>query len=138
VNSHVINYNTLARDKGLILHTKVTIGYDAPWRQVEALLLMAAEHTPGLLRDPAPFVLQTSLDDFYVSYELNVYTHQPQAMAKMYSELHRNIQDTFNEYGVQIMSPSYRGDPSQPKVVPRDQWYAAPARKADDQGGQGV
>ncbi|MBN1545607.1 MAG: mechanosensitive ion channel [Syntrophaceae bacterium] len=128
VNSHVINYSTLAKEKGLILHTSVTIGYDTPWRQVEALLLLAAERAPGLLRQPPPFVLQTSLDDFYVSYELNAYTDKPQAMAQTYTDLHRNIQDAFNEYGVQIMSPSYRGDPEQPKVVPKEQWYAPPAR----------
>jgi small-conductance mechanosensitive channel len=109
----------------------VTIGYDAPWRQVHALLLMAAEKTPGLLRDPAPFVLQTSLDDFYVSYELNVYCDTPLEMARIYTDLHKNIQDAFNEYGVQIMSPSYRFDPDRPKVVPKDQWYAAPAEPPD-------
>jgi len=130
-NSHVINYSSLAAQKGLILHTSVTIGYDAPWRQVHALLLMAAEKTPGLLRDPAPFVLQTSLDDFYVSYELNVYCDTPLEMARIYTDLHKNIQDAFNEYGVQIMSPSYRFDPDRPKVVPKDQWYAAPAEPPD-------
>ena len=133
VNSHVINYSSLARTQGLILHTSVTIGYDTPWRQVEALLLMAAERTPGLMREPAPFILQTSLDDFYVAYELNVYTDDPLKMAETYTDLHRNIQDAFNEYGVQIMSPSYRFDPDRPKIVPKDQWYAAPAKPPDDQ-----
>ncbi len=133
VNSHVINYSSLARKQGLILHTSVTIGYDTPWRQVEALLLMAAERTPGLMREPAPFILQTSLDDFYVSYELNVYTDDPQRMPWTYADLHRNIQDAFNEYGVQIMSPSYRFDPDRPKIVPKDQWYAAPAKPPGDQ-----
>jgi small-conductance mechanosensitive channel len=131
--SHVINYSSLARTQGLILHTTITIGYDTPWRQVEALLLMAADRTRRLLREPAPFVLQTSLDDFYVSYELNVYTDDPLRMADDYAELHRNIQDAFNEYGVQIMSPSYRSDPERMKVVPKDQWYAAPARLPDEQ-----
>ena len=131
VNSQVINYSALAKEKGLILHTKVTIGYDAPWRQVEALLLLAAERTQGLLREPPPFILQTSLDDFYVTYELNVYTDAPQQMAKLYTDLHRNIQDAFNEYGVQIMSPSYRFDPEHPKIVPKEQWYAAPAKGPD-------
>ena len=132
VNSQVINYSSLAREQGLILHTTVTIGYDTPWRQVEALLLMAAERTKGLIREPAPFILQTSLDDFYVSYQLNVYTDDPLKMALIYSELHRNIQDTFNEYGVQIMSPSYRSDPQLPKIVPKEQWYTAPAKAPDD------
>ena len=133
VNSHVINYSAMAKEKGLILHTKVTIGYDAPWRQVEALLLLAAGRTQGLLREPPPFILQTSLDDFYVSYELNVYTDAPQQMAKLYTDLHRNIQDAFNEYGVQIMSPSYRFDPERPKIVPKEQWYAAPAKAPDEE-----
>jgi small-conductance mechanosensitive channel len=132
VNSHVINYSALAREHGLILYTAVTIGYDVPWRQVHSLLLMAAEKTPGLLREPAPYVLQKSLDDFYVSYELNVHTDDPQKMERTYSELHKNIQDAFNEYGVQIMSPSYRDDPEQPKVVPKEQWYAPPAKKPDE------
>ena len=134
VTSHVINYSSLAKEKGLILHTTITIGYDAPWRQVHAMLLMAAEKTQGLLQEPAPFVLQTSLDDFYVSYELNAYTDQPREMAKIYSELHRNIQDTFNEYGVQIMSPSYWSDPNQAKVVPKERWYVPPAKPPDDPG----
>ena len=137
VNSHVINYSSLAKEKGLILHTTVTIGYDAPWRQVEALLLMAADKTPGLLTHPAPFVLQKSLDDFYVSYELNVYTDTPQAMARTYAELHRNIQDAFNEYGVQIMSPAYESDPDRPKFVPKDRWYAPPAKPPGEPENQG-
>jgi small-conductance mechanosensitive channel len=132
VNSHVINYSSLAREKGLILHTTVTIGYDTPWRQVHALLLMGAERTSGLLREPPPFILQKSLDDFYVTYELNVYTDKPLEMAEIYSELHQNVQDAFNEYEVQIMSPSYRFDPDRPKVVPRDKWYAPPAKPPDD------
>jgi small-conductance mechanosensitive channel len=132
VNGHVINYSSLAKERGLILHTTVTIGYDAPWRQVHAMLLMAAEKTAGLLREPPPFVLQKSLDDFYVSYELNAYTDNPQGMTQIYSELHKNIQDAFNEYGVQIMSPAYESDPDRQKVVPRDKWYAAPAKPPND------
>jgi small-conductance mechanosensitive channel len=132
VNSHVINYSSLARENGLILHTTVTIGYDTPWRQVHALLLMGAERTSGLLREPPPFILQKSLDDFYVTYELNVYTDLSLEMVEVYSELHQNIQDAFNEYEVQIMSPNYRFDPDRPKVVPRDKWYAAPAKPPND------
>jgi small-conductance mechanosensitive channel len=128
INTEVVNYSTLARSGGLILHTTVTIGYDTPWRQVHALLLLAAERTPGLLGEPKPFVLQTALNDFYVSYELNVYTDRPLEMISIYSDLHRSIQDAFNEFGVQIMSPHYLGDPAQAKVVPKEQWYQAPAR----------
>jgi len=133
LNTHLKNYSALAREKGLILHTAVTIGYDAPWRQVHALLLMAAGRTEGLLKEPAPFILQTSLDDFYVRYELNVYTDAPHNMAHLYSELHQNIQDCFNEYGVQIMSPHYESDPAAAKVVPKDKWYAPPAQAAENE-----
>jgi small-conductance mechanosensitive channel len=123
----VTNYSTLARSGGLILHTTVGIGYETPWRQVEAMLLEAAGRTPSLLRSPAPFVLQTALGDFAVTYELNAYCDEPSAMARIYTELHRNILDVFNEYGVAIMTPAYEADPEQPKLVPKDQWYAAPA-----------
>ena len=107
MNGAVINYSTEAKEKGLILHTTVTIGYDAPWRKVHELLLKAAECTAGILRKPAPFILQNSLDDFYVTYELNVYTDKPQEMIQTYSDLHQNIQDAFNQGGVEIMSPHY-------------------------------
>jgi small-conductance mechanosensitive channel len=127
VNSHVLNYSSLARRQGLVLHTSVTIGYDTPWRQVHALLLQAAERTAGLQREPAPFVLQKSLEDFYVSYELNAYTENPQAMERIYSDMHKNIQDAFNEYGVQIMSPHYKSDPDRPKVVPKQRWNEEPS-----------
>jgi len=135
MNSHVINYSSLAQENGLIFHTTVTIGYDTPWRQVHAMLIMAAERTPDLQRDPRPFVFQTSLDDFYVRYELNAYTDKPQDKGKIYSDLHQNIQDAFNEYGVQIMSPNYVRDPDQPKLVPKDQWYALPAKREDQTKG---
>ena len=128
LNSNVVNYSALARTRGLILHTTVGIGYETPWRQVEAMLLLAAERTPGLLREPAPFVLQKSLGDFCVVYEINVYCDAPAEMARLYTRLHQNILDVFNEYGVQIMTPAYEGDPEQPKVVPKDQWWTAPAQ----------
>jgi small-conductance mechanosensitive channel len=127
LNSNVINYASLAHRQGLILHTAVGIGYETPWRQVEAMLLMAAERTPGLLREPAPFVLQLSLNDFAVTYELNVYCDQPSEMDRLYTELHRYVLDVFNEYGVQIMTPAYVADPPEPKIVQREQWFAKPA-----------
>jgi small-conductance mechanosensitive channel len=131
ISEEVINYSTLAQREGLILHTTVGIGYESPWRQVEAMLLEAASRTKGLLREPKPFVLQKALGDFSVTYELNGYCHQPHSMGRVYSELHQNILDLFNEYGVQIMTPSYETDPTQAKVVPKEQWYAAPARPPD-------
>jgi len=107
LGSHIVNYSSSAKDYGLILHTSVTIGYDAPWRTVHQLLVEAARATENILELPAPFVFQTSLDDFYVSYELNAYTEKPSIMAKTYSDLHQNIQEKFNEAGVEIMSPHY-------------------------------
>jgi small-conductance mechanosensitive channel len=95
---------------------------------------MAAERTQGLIKDPRPFVLQTALNDFYVGYELNCYTDRPREMVSIYSELHQNIQDAFNEFGVQIMSPHYLGDPAKAKIVPKDQWYQPPANH-DEKGG---
>ncbi len=136
LNSEVVNYTTFARERGLILHTTAGIGYEVPWRQVEAMLKMAAERTPGLLKDPKPFVLQKSLGDFAVTYELNVYVDDPHGMTQIYSELHRNILDAFNEYGVQIMTPAYEGDPDQPKVVPKEQWFAPPANPPEEKGQQ--
>jgi small-conductance mechanosensitive channel len=132
LNAYVANFSVAAQQKNLILHTSVTIGYDAPWRQIHAMLKQAAARTPCILEHPAPFILQTSLDDFYVTYELNAYTDQAYEMPFTYSHLHKNIQDIFNEYGVQIMSPHYLGDKAQPAVVPRNQWYVPPAKPPGD------
>jgi small-conductance mechanosensitive channel len=128
LNDDVINYSVMARDQGLILHTTVGIGYETSWRQVEAMLLLAAERTPGLRPNSQPFIRQTALGDFAVTYELNVYCDDARRMGELYTELHRSILDVFNEYGVQIMTPAYEGDTPEPKVVSRDQWYAAPAK----------
>ncbi|MCU0303703.1 MAG: mechanosensitive ion channel family protein [Thermoanaerobaculales bacterium] len=127
LGSEVTNYTSFAKSRGLILHTTVGIGYETPWRQVEAMLLMAAGRTPGLLTEPPPFVLKTLLGDYCVTFELNAYTDTPAAMLAVYSSLHANILDVFNEYGVQIMTPSYVADPEVAKVVPPGQLYAEPA-----------
>lgn len=127
LQSQVVNYSKLARTRGLILHTQVSIGYQVPWRQVEAMLLLAAERTSGLLREPQPFVLENALGEFAVTYELNAYVESASGLPERYAALHRNILDVFNEYGVQIMTPAYEGDPQQPKVVPKDQWCPQPA-----------
>jgi len=105
--SHIVNFSSTARELGVILHPGVTIGYDAPWRKVHELLLAAADATEGITKDPKPFVLQTSLDDSYVSYQLNAYTDRPNAIHLTYARLHENIQDAFNAAGVEIMSPHY-------------------------------
>jgi small-conductance mechanosensitive channel len=106
INNHIINYTSLAKDSGLILHTSVTIGYDVPWRKVEELLISAGLETERIVKSPKPFVLQRSLDDYYVNYELNAYTRSPLEMLKVYDEIHKNIQDIFFEAGVEIASPS--------------------------------
>jgi small-conductance mechanosensitive channel len=90
--------------------------------------LLAAERSPGLLKAPPPFVLEKKLGDFAVTYELNAYCADAQRMGILYTEMHRNILDVFNEYGVQIMTPAYEGDPSTPKVVPKEAWFAEPSR----------
>jgi small-conductance mechanosensitive channel len=107
LNSYVINYSTAANKEGVVLSTSVTIGYDAPWRKIHDLLMTAAEVTPGILKSPPPFVLQTALNDFYVCYEINAYTEKANEMEFIYSSLHQNIQDRFNDAGVEIMSPHY-------------------------------
>ena len=131
LGSEVVNYSSLARVRGLILHTEVGIGYETPWRQVEAMLLQAAERTDGVSTEPRPFVLQTKLADFAITYELNAYCSNVAAIPQLYTALHRNILDVFNEFGVQIMTPNYERDPQEPKIVHRDNWYAAPAKPAD-------
>jgi small-conductance mechanosensitive channel len=121
------DYSRFADSEGVFTSTSVTIGYDAPWRQVQSLLLLAAERTPGLRREPKPRVFQASLEDFYVKYTLWVSLLHQESRITTLDTLHANIQDLFNEYGVQIMSPNYLTDPASPKVVARQNWYAAPA-----------
>ena len=110
LNTNVINFTVSQREfkQPLILQTTVTLGYDLPWRKVHATLKEAALATEFIVSEPAPFVLQTSLDDFYVSYQLNAYTDHPSKMVYIYSELHQNIQDKCNEVGIEIMSPHYK------------------------------
>ena len=126
INSNVINYSSLAKQQGLILHTTVGIGYETPWRLVEEMLKTAADRTEGLLKQPPPYVLQKSLGDFAVTYEINAYCDNPNKMMIVYSSLHQNILDVFNENNVQIMTPAYEGDPAEPKVVPKDKWFPTP------------
>ena len=103
----IVNYSALADTHGLVLHTSVTIGYDVPWPQVHELLIAAAARTPGIEAEPAPFVLQKALQDWYVEYELNATTRDSHAMPRTYSGLHANIQDAFRDAGVEIMSSHY-------------------------------
>ena len=121
ISSPTTNYSRDA-ENGVYVHTTVTIGYDAPWRQVRALLLAAAERTPGIRSDPKPEVRQAALQDFFVEYRLLVCLERPHQRGLVLDELHANIQDAFNEAGVQIMSPHYEADPHAPKLVPRPDW----------------
>ncbi len=107
LGSQVINFSQSPQSHPLILHKTVSIGYDSPWREIHAILIAAASRTSGILADPAPYVLQISLDDSYASYQINAYTREPERMARIYSELHQNIQDQFNEAGIEIMSPQF-------------------------------
>ena len=108
LSNHIINFSTQAKRAGLTLHTKVTIGYDVPWPKVHELLLKAASETNQVEKEPAPFVLQTSLNDFYVEYELNATTREPSNKQLTYSDLHAHILDAFNQAGVEILSPHYK------------------------------
>jgi small-conductance mechanosensitive channel len=127
VGTSTLNFTRLHDTHGTVVYTSVTIGYDAPWRQVHALLGAAVERTPGLRREPAPWVSQRALADFYVEYQVNAYIEQPAGRVRVLSALHANIQDVFNEHGVQIMSPHFERQPDQAVVVPKSRWYAPPA-----------
>ena len=107
LGSYVTNYSLDAQEKGVVLHTSVTIGYNAPWRTIHKLLIDAALKTKYILPEPMPFVLQANLQDSYVQYEINAYTDRPLLMPYIYSDLHANIQDSFYEAGVEIMSPIF-------------------------------
>ena len=133
LNSSTTNFSSKSKEEGIILHSTVTIGYDVDWRLVHELLEKAVETVEGADLSKKPYVLQTSLDDFYVSYQINFYSQQPNMMAKMYSQLHANIQDEFNEAGIEILSPHYRaardgGAMAVPaKYLPKD--YKSPSFK---------
>lgn len=124
------NYSRTVGD-GFILEVTVTIGYDVPWRQVHALLLQAAKKTPKIRQMPPPEILQTALSDYYINYCLAcvVIRNGSTSRGEMASILYQNIQDLFNEYGVQIMSPNYVSDPETPKIVPKDKWFEPPAHE---------
>lgn len=129
VSQSVKNFSRLAHDGGVIQLVTLTIGYGTPWRQVEAMLLMAADRTSGVRRDPKPFVFQTRLSDYYVEYSLRVALDEPRERLRILDELHSHILDVFNEYGVQITSPNYEDDPHTPQMVAPEDWYPPPARR---------
>ncbi|WP_443937814.1 mechanosensitive ion channel family protein [Pedobacter sp. MW01-1-1] len=136
LNGNTVNYSSAADNEGLIMHTTVTIGYDVPHKKVHEMLIEAAKRCELLMEDKEPFVLQTSLDDFYVSYELNVYTAHEHRMSAIYSIIHQEIQNVFNENGVEIMSPHYKamrdGNETTIPSAYRAEDYEAPAFKVKE------
>lgn len=137
LNGNTTNYSIEAKEKGLIIYSTVTIGYDVPWQKMHQALIDAALKTDMILAEPKPFVLQTSLEDFYVSYQINAYTHEASKQALVYSNLHQNIQDVCNERGIEILSPHYRAARDGNMVtipadyLPKD--YEAPSFKVNIQ-----
>lgn len=129
IGSPIKNYTSAGGDKGALISTTVTIGYDTPWRQVHAMLIAAAEETNGLRNIPKPFVMQKALQDFYAEYELYAYVDRPLERIQILSELHSHIQDQFNTHGVQIMSPHFAFQPKNNVLVDRENWYPPPAEK---------
>jgi small-conductance mechanosensitive channel len=129
LNSNIINYSAKARESGLIIHAEVGIGYETPWRQVEAMLIEAADRTEGIKKQPAPFVLQLSLGDFAVTYQVNVYCSDASKLESNYTNLYHNVLDVFNENNIQIMTPAYINDPATAKVVPEKLWNPPLAKK---------
>ena len=115
-----------------MVSASVTIGYDQPWRQVHALLVLAAERTPDVRKEPAPYVLQRALSDFAVQYEVRAHIETPEARFRVLSDLHAQIQDAFNEFGVQIMVPAFESQPERAVGVPKSRWFAAPAASPNE------
>jgi small-conductance mechanosensitive channel len=127
VGTATTNYSRLAGDHGMVITVSVTIGYDVPWRQVHSLLLLGASRTEGVRKEPAPRVIQRELSDFYVQYHLLAHLAEGKSRAAVLSELHAQIQDAFNEFGTQIMSPHFESQPDRQVFVPKSNWYASPA-----------
>lgn len=137
VSTVTTNYSRLAGDEGAILATSISVGYDFPWRQVHALMTMAASRTSGVRKDPPPRILQRSLSDFAVEYQLHVHIERSKVRIFVLSELHGNILDAFNEFGVQILVPHYESQPDRRVFVPRDRWHDPPATPRADTESEG-
>jgi small-conductance mechanosensitive channel len=126
-SKEIVNYDKPGQS-GVIISSKVGVGYDSPWRQVEGMLKLAAGRTDGIRAQPEPFVLELSLNTFDVTYELNAHLEAGRLPFIVLAELNRNILDAFNEFGVQIMTPMYVADPQHDKVVARERWHAPPSQ----------
>lgn len=105
MGSQTSNFTVAAKNFGIIVHTKVTIGYDEPWQKIKEIMESAALATPGIKQKPHPFMQITALNDFYVEYEINGYTDNAVKLPAVYSALHANLLKRFFEEGVEIMSP---------------------------------
>jgi small-conductance mechanosensitive channel len=127
VAKETTNYSRLSNEAGVAINTTLTLGYDIPWRQVQAILELAAQRTEGIRKAPEPFVLQTALSDFYVAYKLIAFVEDPRSRPRILSELHTHILDLCNEHGIQILSPHYESDPKHPAIVPPERWNLPPA-----------
>lgn len=137
VGNATTNFSRLARDAGALVVMRVTVGYDVPWRQVQALLLAAAGRTSFALRDPAPYVLTSGLTEFSVEYKLMIRIARAEERYRALSELHAHVLDAFNEHGVQIMVPAFEGQPEGRVLVPRERWFEPPATGEPAGGGSG-
>ena len=128
------NYSRAQPGGGFVLDSTVTIGYATPWRQVHAMLELAASRTTELSTSPKPYVMQLALQDYYVQYRLVAYASAevPRQRAEVLNRLHQNIIDVFNEFDVQITSPHYIDDPKESHVVPPEQWFRAPAKREEE------
>ena len=129
VGAQITNFSRLAKDKGAAIVTTVSIGYDTSWRQVVAMLTLAARNTGGIQKDVAPYVLQRELTDFHIKYDLIACVERPDTYELVLNELHGNIQDVFNEHEVQIMSPNFQAQPDKKVIVPKDRWFASPSMR---------
>jgi small-conductance mechanosensitive channel len=131
VSGKITNLSAENPGGGVNLTTSVTIGYDTPWRQVHAMLELAASRTKGIEPGTSPLVRQLNLMDWYIAYELQVKLRAGESLANVKSELHSHIQDVFNEFNVQIMSPNFVNQPENAVMVTRDNWFTAPAAQPD-------
>ncbi len=132
--NRIENFSRAHPGSGYMIDTVVTIGYDTPWRQAQALLEQAALATEGISPTPPPYVMQTALSDFYIEYKLVVYAtvETPRSRVEALNQLHQNIVDVFNAHGVQLLSPHFMQEPAQSHVVPREKWFTAPAKQPQD------